>query len=92
MSSMKQVKYWELEKPLIQSNQHNDIRFYQKHGQVQVYPVVPSAPRGIGRGATIDLNGMTDNELDAFEANILKAIATVRRQRVEAALDKVTLV
>ena len=86
MSSVKGVKYWEMEKPVIQGNQHNEVRFFEKFGQVQVFPKVPGTTHGVGKGATLDLAGMTPAELDKFEEEILKMIALQRKEKSSKAV------
>lgn len=57
------VKYWELEIPVILSTNKNEIRIYQQYGKIQVFPKIASTPNGVGKGATIDLEKMTKEEL-----------------------------
>ena len=80
-------KYWETETPVIMSTSTNEIRVYPENGKIQVYPKVDNAPRGIGRGATIDLAGMTRKQVDELEKQVVAAInkrrADIRKEGLE---------
>lgn len=67
-------KYWEVEEPKVISTEKNEIRVFKEHGKIQVYPKISSAARGIGRGATIDLEVMTKEELEELRKLLNSAI------------------
>jgi hypothetical protein len=62
------VKYWTLETPEIITTDKNEVRIYAQHGKVQVYPIVQSAAQGIGKGATLNLDTFTTEELKSFSS------------------------
>lgn len=67
--------YWDKETPIVLATEKNEIRFYMEHGKVQVYPKI-AVGRGIGRGATINLEGLPvrmANELHQNMINLLNA-------------------
>jgi hypothetical protein len=70
----KSAKYWETEQPRVLSTEKNEIRFYPENGKIQVFPKVSNAPRGVGKGATIDLDSMTVDELRQLGAAVAEAI------------------
>lgn len=59
-------KYWETETPKVIPLGNNVFKLFIKNGKIQVYPKVPTAPNGIGRGATIDIEHMDEEELKNF--------------------------
>lgn len=63
----KYVKYWEQETPEIFTTEKNEVRIYPVHGKVQVYPIVQTSSRGIGKGGSINLDTFTKTELQAFK-------------------------
>jgi len=50
------VKYWEVETPEVISNVRNEIRFFNGHGKVQVFPKFSGK---VGRGATLDVTSFS---------------------------------
>lgn len=56
-------KYWEREQPKVIVLGKNVFKLFVENGKVQVYPKVDTAPNGIGRGSTIDLEQMNKKEL-----------------------------
>lgn len=56
-------KYWEREQPKVISIGKNVFKLFLENGKVQVFPKVESAPNGIGRGSTIDLEHMDNKDL-----------------------------
>lgn len=71
---MASVKYWEVETPIEIKGEKSVARVYVENGKVQVFPVVPNSKHGIGRGATLDLQTMTVDQLMELQATIDKAI------------------
>ena len=67
------VKYWETETPITVVTEKNEVRIFNEAGKIQVYPRI-STGRGIGRGATIDLDGCTIDELKQIKELINNAI------------------
>lgn len=59
-------KYWETETPKVVVTEKNEVRAFNEAGKIQVYPRISSG-RGIGRGATIDLEGCTMEELEQIK-------------------------
>lgn len=55
-------RYWEVEEPKVVVLGKNVLKLFTEHGKIQVYPKVDSAPNGVGRGATIDLEKMNEKE------------------------------
>lgn len=66
-------KYWETETPITLTTEKNEVRAYNEAGKIQVYPRISSG-RGIGRGATIDLEGCTVDDLKKIKELINIAI------------------
>ena len=56
-------KYWEREQAKIVTLGKNVFKLYAENGKLQVYPRVESAKNGVGRGATIDLEQMSETEM-----------------------------
>jgi len=67
-------RYWEVETPVVFRSEKNEIRIFNEHGKIQVYPRVEGAAHGVGRGATIDLESMSIEELRELRDLINKAI------------------
>lgn len=61
-------RYWEFEDPKIVRTEANEFRWFKECQKLQVYPIVERAPRGIGRGVTIDLSKIKD------ATNLIKAL------------------
>lgn len=57
-----QKKYWEREQAKVISLGKNVFKLFTENGKIQVYPKVNTAPNGVGRGSTIDLETMNANE------------------------------
>lgn len=55
-------RYWEFEKPQVVRTESNEFRWFKECKKLQIYAVVPSAPRGIGKGVTIDLTKVKNEE------------------------------
>lgn len=66
-------KYWETETPKVMVTEKNEVRFFGEAGKVQVYPRISSG-RGIGRGATIDLESFTEAELEELKVLLNEVI------------------
>ncbi len=56
-------KYWEEETPMVLDTKRNEVRFYPEFGKVQVFPKVWNAKRGIGHGATLDIELLSREEV-----------------------------
>jgi len=67
-------KYWEDETPEVITTDKNEIRVFNEAGKIQVFPKIGTG-RGIGKGATIDLEAMGDKELTSFVRKIEEAVA-----------------
>lgn len=65
----KYVKYWEHETPVVINSEKNEVRIYAQHGKIQVYPTI-SKGRGIGKGATINMDTFTTEELHLFASKL----------------------
>jgi hypothetical protein len=59
-------KYWEREKAKVVPLGKNVFKLFPENGKVQVYPKVETAPNGVGRGSTIDIEGMSSTEHEQF--------------------------
>lgn len=70
----KSAKYWETETAKVLKTEKNEIRVFQENGKIQVYPLVPSAPNGVGKGSTIDIQSMSPAELYELEALLMNTI------------------
>lgn len=81
---MANVKYWEVETPIEIKGEKSVARVYVENGKVQVFPVVANSKHGIGRGATLDLQSMTVDQLKELLATIDKAIQVQLTTEVEA--------
>lgn len=81
---MANVKYWEVETPIEIKGEKSVARVYLENGKVQVFPVVANSKHGIGRGATLDLQSMTVDQLKELQATIDKAIQVQLTTEVEA--------
>ena len=60
-------KYWETETPETFEFGKNQFRYYKEAGKLQVYPLAPNTTHGVGRGATIDLQAMSPDEVLQFK-------------------------
>lgn len=76
-------KYWELEKPVELSTEKNVIRVFMENGKAQIFPKVAGTAHGVGKGATVDLEMMTIEELEQFRLLINQAIETQVASRKE---------
>lgn len=81
---MSNVKYWEVETPIEIRGEKSLARIYVENGKVQVFPVVPNTKHGIGRGATLDLQSMSVDQLIELQATIAKSIKAQLTMEVEA--------
>ena len=63
-------KYWEREEPKVVPLGNNILKLFIQAGKIQVYPKVDTAPNGVGRGSTIDIENMTIKEME----NLIKVI------------------
>lgn len=70
----KNKRYWEHETPYIMNLGKNQLRYFPEAGKIQVYPIVPNSPHGVGRGSTIDLREMALEELELLKTKMLEAI------------------
>ena len=67
-------KYWEVEAPIEIKGEKSLARIYVESGKVQVFPVVPNTKHGIGRGATLDLQTMSVDQLHQLQTVIEQTI------------------
>lgn len=67
-------KYWEKENPAIRKSWKNVMKIYREQGKIQVFPRVNGSKYGIGRGATLDLEGFETTELNDLKYLINEAI------------------
>lgn len=67
-------KYWEVEKPEVFQSDKNEVRIFKDHGKIQIYPRIERSASGLGRGATIDLESMTEEELEQLYGMVNSAI------------------
>lgn len=74
------MAYWNEEVPEVIRTEKNEFRIYPTACKIQVFPVVPNAPRGIGKGAVIDLEVMSEGDLNKFEDLITVAIEGMRER------------
>lgn len=75
------MSYWRRETPVELTFEKNVIRFFRDHGKIQVFPRIESG-RGIGRGATINLDSMTHEELKELKKAFLETVNLAIRNRV----------
>lgn len=66
--------YWELETAEVVTFGKTQFRYFKNAGKLQVFPVVETAPNGVGRGATIDLAAMNDEA----KAEMLQFFKTIQ--------------
>jgi hypothetical protein len=71
---MSNVKYWEVETPVVIEGEKSVAKIYTENGKVQVFPKVAGTRHGIGRGATLCLETMDIVTLKRLHAEITKAI------------------
>lgn len=74
------MAYWNSEKPVTFRTEKNEFRVYEEACKIQVFPIVPNAPRGIGRGATIDLEEMDLEELESFQDTFNSVIESMKER------------
>lgn len=67
-------KYWENETPIEVKGEKSVAKVYVEAGKIQAFPVVPNSKYGIGKGATIDLESMTVEQLKELREAVNKAI------------------
>lgn len=77
-------KYWENEEPEVFELGKNQFRYYAQAGKLQVYPLAPNTPHGVGRGATIDLAGMSLDEVRQFKAVVNGVLDDTLADEMEA--------
>jgi len=83
-------KYWEVETPVEISTEKNVVKVYSENGKVQVFPKVSNTKYGIGKGATVDLEIMTLEELAEFRELVNKAIDMQVKEREVKSNESVT--
>ncbi|MEC0276853.1 hypothetical protein [Peribacillus frigoritolerans] len=71
-------KYWLNEEPHILSTEKNEIRFFEQHGKLQVFPKVESSKSGIGRGATINFEGLDMTDIESLVDGMNSIISAYR--------------
>lgn len=81
---MTNVKYWEVETPVVIEGEKSVAKIYPENGKIQVFPVVKNTKHGIGRGATLDLETMDIDALKQLQEEINKAIKNQMTTEVEA--------
>lgn len=81
------VKYWTLEEPVVLKTTKNEIRFFNQHGKIQVYPKIDSG-RGIGKGATINLDGFSQEDIETFKSNYTEMTKTEIFETAKSYWDK----
>ena len=69
-------KYWELEDPKEFTLGINHFKQFEEHGKLQVYRVKEGTKRGITKGCTIELDQMSDDELNKLKELVVAAIDT----------------
>lgn len=74
-------KYWERESAKIIPLGKNVFKLFTENGKIQIYPKVDTAPNGVGRGSTIDLEHMTSDELQKLVQIIQYAITEFGKQK-----------
>lgn len=74
-------KYWEREKAKVISLGQNVFKLFTENGKVQVYPKVDTAPNGVGRGSTIDLEHMTPADMEKLIQTIQYAVTEYGKQK-----------
>lgn len=68
------AKYWEVETPIEVKGEKSVAKVYVEAGKIQAFPVVPNTKYGIGKGATIDLESMSVEQLQQLREAVNKAI------------------
>jgi hypothetical protein len=77
-------KYWENETPIEVKGEKSVAKIYLEAGKIQAFPVVANSKYGIGKGATIDLETMSVEQLLDLREAINKAIDTQLTTESEA--------
>jgi hypothetical protein len=70
----KGAKYWVVEQPREIITEKNVIKCFPDNGKLQVFPRISSAPNGVGKGATIDLEAMSVEQLQQLGACVAELI------------------
>lgn len=68
-------KYWEVEVPQELTTEKNVVKVYPENGKIQVFPRVTNTAYGIGKGATVDLETMSEEEVKQFVELVNQAVA-----------------
>lgn len=76
-----QQKYWEREQAKVIPLGNNVFKLFTENGKIQVYPKVVSAPNGVGRGSTIDIEHMSKEECEKLLQIIQYAITEFGKQK-----------
>lgn len=71
-------KYWEREKPKVVTIGKNVFKLFLENGKIQVFPKVDTAPNGVGRGSTIDLEHMNMKDLQNLIQLIQYAVSNYK--------------
>lgn len=74
MPEKKSAKYWETEKPEVETLGVNQFRWYKENGKLQMYRVKESAPNGVTKGCTMELDQMSVEELEELKDILTSAI------------------
>lgn len=72
-------RYWEKEEPEIHTFGKNVIKIFHKAGKIQIFPRVPTAPNGVGKGSTLDLESMAAEERQNLILVLQKAIFSYQK-------------
>lgn len=80
---MAEAKYWELENPEVKILGRNEVRFFKKAGKVQVFRRKEGLKHGVTKGATLELDSMSDNELRILLEVLMVAVDAELSKREE---------
>lgn len=77
------MSYWKTETPVVKQTLKNEIRVYNGAGKLQVFPRLENTVHGVGKGATLDLAGLSVTELESIRTLFNDAIDAQLESRKE---------
>lgn len=89
MARLDNRPYWEKEEPVVTTYEQVIVKQYLEAGKLQFFRRIDIAPHGVGKGVTIDLGCMSEDELLSMQYVVNEAISSeLARQKS----DKVGMV
>lgn len=76
-------QYWNKETPVVKQTTKNEMRLYPVAGKLQVFSRLDGSAHGVGKGATLDLENLSEFELQSLKTYFNDAIDSQLAKRGE---------